>query len=445
MYDSDTSDCWLLPEEVQLKEKSTSIAGPLGCLDADVKATEVKAETPAERSERVLGMLAKLAKLVAEGGVHQQVSPSMMEAAQALGEDLEKASDLAGHKYETIAEMLTVATMLMDDAESEAKFLDAANMLPSRGDLTWIMSKTTDTRKDPAEVDGDKLGLNETNIPSGGCFLGFLGQCGVGRADVSFGAGTPWTNAEVHYCFDRAISSVARTAVECAIGKIRRNVPGIHFIDVGYNKPGACNTAPAIFVQSSASGCYANIGMQGGFQTLLGNQVLNLQHPVCGDCGTATHEMLHALGMAHEQSRPDREQYVSILWQNIRSGMESQFQVYAGADTSQPYDVMSIMHYSSTAFTKNGQPTLLAKSQGCRIHGLQSCKAGGRGVMSQQDVGQLFNLYGCTSRTLCAPPTQGNSVIIIIVVVVVVAVVAGLAFFCLCSSSPRNGYTRQTQ
>ena len=41
------------------------------------------------------------------------------------------------------------------------------------------------------------------------------------------------------------------------------------------------------------------------------------------------HELIHAVGFAHEQARPDRDQAVTIQWQNIQTGQEYNFQAYS--------------------------------------------------------------------------------------------------------------------
>ena len=81
----------------------------------------------------------------------------------------------------------------------------------------------------------------------------------------------------------------------------------------------------------------------------------------CVSMGTVIHEMLHSSGFWHEQSRPDRDDHVRILWSNILTGMEDNFARYSRAEVSTlslPYDTASVMHYSSRAFSRNGQLTI---------------------------------------------------------------------------------------
>jgi hypothetical protein len=51
-----------------------------------------------------------------------------------------------------------------------------------------------------------------------------------------------------------------------------------------------------------------------------GKQDLSLQIPGCVHHSVALHEFLHALGFAHEQTRPDRDRYVRISYENIQAG-----------------------------------------------------------------------------------------------------------------------------
>lgn len=56
-----------------------------------------------------------------------------------------------------------------------------------------------------------------------------------------------------------------------------------------------------------------------------GTQDLSLEMPGCVDQGVVIHELLHALGFVHEQTRPDRDKYVKIYFENIQAGIAIDF------------------------------------------------------------------------------------------------------------------------
>jgi hypothetical protein len=49
------------------------------------------------------------------------------------------------------------------------------------------------------------------------------------------------------------------------------------------------------------------------------NQDLSLQIPGCVHHSVVLHELLHALGFVHEHTRPDRDTYVRVYYENIEA------------------------------------------------------------------------------------------------------------------------------
>ena len=64
--------------------------------------------------------------------------------------------------------------------------------------------------------------------------------------------------------------------------------------------------------------CWSSVGRQGG------KQKIGVGHG-CEYFGTIIHEIGHAMGMWHEQSRSDRDTYVKVIWDNIDRHYNDQF------------------------------------------------------------------------------------------------------------------------
>ena len=114
---------------------------------------------------------------------------------------------------------------------------------------------------------------------------------------------------------------------------------------------GSC-PANHVFFISDKDACNSPLGMTGANQINLSDQ--------CG-LGASIHEVGHTLGLAHEQARNDRDEYVYYDATQVEDGKGPQFDK-TGPDARAigPYNYGSIMHYGANGFTIGIKPTLIA-------------------------------------------------------------------------------------
>ena len=158
-----------------------------------------------------------------------------------------------------------------------------------------------------------------------------------------------WTDGVVPYSFD---SNVDANDANCDGGSCRQlmlngmaeweSVVNVEF------RPWVASDPNFVYIRNAA-GNSSHVGMIGGLQII---DIFRWNSPY-----TIVHELGHALGYWHEQSRADRDAYVQINCANSSQGCcdgepcSLNLMINRSALTYGPYDFDSVMHYGQCFFS----------------------------------------------------------------------------------------------
>jgi len=199
-----------------------------------------------------------------------------------------------------------------------------------------------------------------------------------------------WPSGRVPYAFTSVFSESEKNVVRQAIADYSANTC-IQFVERNGERD------YIEFIKNG--GCWSYVGRRGGRQ----------QVSLSGGCVykyIVIHELMHAIGFFHEQSRYDRDQYVRVNLANVCCGAARNFNAYTSREVQllgEPYDYKSVMHYGEYDFSTNrGVLKTIEALDG-------TSPLGNSNGFTQLDINKVNKLYQCSTTTATTDATSATT------------------------------------
>ncbi|XP_064646447.1 zinc metalloproteinase nas-8-like [Lineus longissimus] len=189
-----------------------------------------------------------------------------------------------------------------------------------------------------------------------------------------------WANNEIPYAISNIFSSDDLATVMASMSEYHKHTC-LRF------RQATSRDTHKIVIQNGG-GCSSYVGNVGGTQGVY-------LAPACRKKGVIIHELGHAIGFQHEQTRPDRNNYVTVVEENIPERYRRNFQRFGDEvvdSLNVEYDYNSVMHYGGRTFSNNGKETIITRDPKYQN------VIGQRMGLSFRDIKLANLMYSCNSH-----------------------------------------------
>jgi len=191
-----------------------------------------------------------------------------------------------------------------------------------------------------------------------------------------------WPSGRIYFAYHSLLSG-SKSKIRAAMSEWEKYT----CLKFYYRKSGATKYTQ---IRNSDGRCSSTLGYTGRLQYInLGKN--------CYSHRTLLHEIGHTLGLIHEHQHPSRDNYVTIIWNNVNPEKVSNFKSKSGVSSyGFAYDPLSVMHYTAKSFKKSGCKYPCYTIQSKKGSSQTRLIGTGKNLSKKSDIPIIKKMYRCS-------------------------------------------------